>query len=71
MAAIGSKQDEEWKRLRKQLLALKDRLRKRERIAYATNEHHTRQNYIRGSLMIVRDIVSSDVFMDIIGECRN
>ena len=54
MANIGDKRDAEWQRLRKQLLALKDRLAKRIHAQDFEDTFAEKQSHLFGSLKIIQ-----------------
>ena len=70
MSAIGRKRDPEWQRLRKQLLALKDRLAKRINSKAFEDKYQKRENYVLGTLKIIKENTSPATWQKILEACK-
>ena len=70
MAEIGDKKDSEWRRLRKQLLALKARIARRENDNNVSIILKQRENYIISALQFAKKVSNRQVFDRILKDCN-
>ena len=70
MDEINCNKDAEWRRLRKQVNAYKQRINKRSRDHTNKDSLRQKDRYIRGTLSIVEDMVQPEFFQEIIRRCR-
>ena len=68
MDVIDNRSDRQWQRLRKQLLALKDRLQKRTKDETFQETISRRQQYLLDTLTAVQQHTTDTVFADIMAE---
>ena len=71
MAEIGDKKDSEWRRLRKQLLALKARIARRENDNNVSIILKQRENYIISALKFAKKVSNRHVFDRILKDCNS
>lgn len=70
MDEIGDKKDNEWRRLRKQLLALKARIARRENDNNVSGILKQRENYIISALIFTKKVSDRQVFSRILRDCK-
>ena len=70
MKAIGDKRSSKWLKLRKQVLAYKDRVEQRRRDKSLKELMQRRYDYIVGTIEAVEDIVPPEQFRKILVACK-
>ena len=70
MKAIGDKRSSKWLKLRKQVLAYKDRVEQRRRDKSLKELMQRRYDYIVGTIAAVEDIVPPEQFRNIMVACK-